>query len=123
MVLATRNYTRQESQVRCDGFEGRLISPFDLLPCFNLPTPIADDAFDLPRLNALHGSLRQRLLESPLCDGPAFIRKYEYALRGMWCNWCSTQGARLTPAQASMAAFDFSALAAQAASQDGPGKG
>ena len=62
------------------------------------------------RLAELHGSLRQRLLDSPLCDGPGFARKYEYALRGMWCNWCAAQGASLTPAQSSMAAFDFSRL-------------
>lgn len=78
-------------------------------------------ACDLARVSALHGSLRQRLLDSPLCDGPGFVRKYEYALRGMWCNWCAAQGARLTPAQASMAAFDFSGLTSLDASQDDPG--
>ena len=78
-------------------------------------------ASDLTRVSALHGSLRQRLLDSPLCDGPGFARKYEYALRGMWCNWCAAQGARLTPAQASMAAFDFSGLAAPDANQGDPG--
>jgi len=69
-------------------------------------------ATDLQRVNALHGSLRQRLLDSPLCDGPGFARKFEYALRGMWCNWCAGQGARLSSAEESAAAFDFSALSA-----------
>jgi predicted O-linked N-acetylglucosamine transferase (SPINDLY family) len=62
------------------------------------------------RVAALHGSLRQRLLTSTLCDGPGFSRKFEYALRGMWLAWCRTQGAQLSPAQAAMAEFDFGPL-------------
>jgi protein O-GlcNAc transferase len=73
-------------------------------------------ASDLEKVRALHGALRQRLLQSPLCDGPGFARKFEYALRGMWCNWCAGGGARLSPAEAAAAAFDFSGLAA------GPGR-
>jgi predicted O-linked N-acetylglucosamine transferase (SPINDLY family) len=73
-------------------------------------------ASDLEKVRALHGALRQRLLQSPLCDGPGFARKFEYALRGMWCNWCAGRGARLSPAEAAAAAFDFSGLAA------GPGR-
>ena len=67
-------------------------------------------AGNLPRLRELHGTLRARLLSSTLCDGPGFIRKFEYTLRGMWCNWCRTQGASLSPEQAAMAAFDFTPL-------------
>lgn len=66
-------------------------------------------AGDPARLAALHGSLRQQLLGSTLCDGPGFCRKYEFALRGMWLNWCRRQGAALTPAEAANAAFDFPA--------------
>jgi len=77
-------------------------------------------AADLKRVSSYHGSLRQRLLDSPLCDGPGFIRNFEYALRGMWCNWCESQGTRLTPEQTSMAAFDFSAIPESAARQDEP---
>jgi len=66
-------------------------------------------ARDPARIAGLHGRLRQRLLDSPVCDGPAFARAYEYALRGMWCAWCRTQGVALTPAQQAMAAFDFPA--------------
>ena len=62
-------------------------------------------AGDLPRLAQLHASLRSRLLASTLCDGPGFTRKFEYALRGMWCHWCRQQGATLSPAQAAMADF------------------
>lgn len=67
------------------------------------------------QLGALHASLRQRLLASPLCDGPGFMRKFEFALRGMWLNWCRTRGVELSPAEAAQAAFDFSA--AQSADQ------
>ena len=52
------------------------------------------------QLAALHGSLRERLLASPLCDGPAFMRKFESALRGMWLDWCRTQGAGTSPSPA-----------------------
>jgi protein O-GlcNAc transferase len=61
------------------------------------------------QLAALHDSLRGRLLASPLCDGPGFLRKFEFALRGMWLNWCRAQGVELSPAEAAQAAFDFSA--------------
>jgi predicted O-linked N-acetylglucosamine transferase (SPINDLY family) len=67
-------------------------------------------ACDVQQISALHGSLRERLLASPLCDGPAFTRKFEYALRGMWCNWCRSRGAELQAGQATMADFDFTAL-------------
>ncbi len=69
-------------------------------------------AADPRRIAALHGSLRQKLLASSLCDGPGFTRKFEFALRGMWLNWCHARGVALTPAQAAQAAFDFTAPAA-----------
>lgn len=61
------------------------------------------------QLAALHDSLRARLLASPLCDGPGFMRKFECALRGMWLNWCRSQGVELSAAEAAQAAFDFRA--------------
>jgi protein O-GlcNAc transferase len=67
-------------------------------------------AGDPRRIAGLHGSLRQRLLASTLCDGPGFSRKYEFALRGMWLNWCRAQGASLSAEQEAQAAFDFPAL-------------
>jgi predicted O-linked N-acetylglucosamine transferase (SPINDLY family) len=73
-------------------------------------TKAVELAGDPGRLAGLHGSLRQRLLASPLCDGPGFSRKYEYALRGMWLNWCRARGASLSAEQEAQAAFDFSAL-------------
>ncbi len=62
------------------------------------------------RIAELHGTLRDRLLQSPLCDGPRFTRTFEYALRGMWCRWCREQGATLSDEQSAMAAFDFAPL-------------
>ena len=53
----------------------------------------SDDAFvehavalaaDLPRLAELRATLRQRLMDSPLCDGPAYARNVEDAFRAMW---------------------------------------
>jgi len=41
-------------------------------------------AADLPRLADLRATLRQRLEDSPLCDGPAYARNVEDALRAMW---------------------------------------
>jgi predicted O-linked N-acetylglucosamine transferase (SPINDLY family) len=67
-------------------------------------------ATDTAKLRELHRTLRGRLLASPLCDGPGFARKFEYALRGMWARWCRSQGAALSAEQAAMAAFDFAPL-------------
>ncbi len=67
-------------------------------------------ACDPERIAGLHGSLRQQLFASELCDGATFMAGFEFALRGMWANWCRRQGATLTPRQQAMAAFDFSVL-------------
>jgi len=32
--------------------------------------------------------LRQRMLDSPLMDGPSFARDIEAAYRQMWRTWC-----------------------------------
>lgn len=48
-------------------------------------------ASDLPRLAALRNGLRQRLLDSPLCDGAGFSRSLEAAYRRMWETLCSAQ--------------------------------
>ncbi|MBL8197846.1 MAG: tetratricopeptide repeat protein, partial [Chromatiales bacterium] len=61
------------------------------------------------QLAALHGKLSERFLASSLCDGPGFVRKFEFALCGMWLNWCRAQGVELSAAEAAQAAFDFSA--------------
>ncbi len=40
-------------------------------------------------LTALRGSLRQRLRQSPLCDGPRFARNLERTFRELWTGFCS----------------------------------
>lgn len=45
-------------------------------------------AADLPRLAELRSTLRTKLLNSPLCDGPVFTRDLETAYRTMWQTWC-----------------------------------
>jgi predicted O-linked N-acetylglucosamine transferase (SPINDLY family) len=46
---------------------------------------------DLPRLAAIRRTLRQRMADSPLCDGAAFTRNLEAAYRTMWQAWCATR--------------------------------
>jgi predicted O-linked N-acetylglucosamine transferase (SPINDLY family) len=45
-------------------------------------------AGDLPRLQELRLSMRDRLAASPLCDAPRFTRNLEQAYRSMWRKWC-----------------------------------
>jgi protein O-GlcNAc transferase len=45
-------------------------------------------ASDLPRLAALRTGLRQRMRQSPLCDGQRLARSIEAAYRDMWRKWC-----------------------------------
>ena len=62
-----------------------------------LVTHTADDyvalavslARDLPRLAALRSTLRERMRNSPLNDGPGFARIFGDALRMAWQRWCA----------------------------------
>ena len=45
-------------------------------------------AADLPKLQALRASLRERMKQSPLMDAPGFARAVEQAYRFMWRKWC-----------------------------------
>jgi len=45
---------------------------------------------DLPRLAHLRRTMRDRLRESPLMDGPGFARGMEAAYRSIWRRWCGT---------------------------------
>jgi predicted O-linked N-acetylglucosamine transferase (SPINDLY family) len=50
-------------------------------------------ASDLPRLQALRASLRQRMEQSPLMDAPRFARSIEAAYRQIWRAWCEMDSA------------------------------
>jgi predicted O-linked N-acetylglucosamine transferase (SPINDLY family) len=45
-------------------------------------------ACNLPRLQEVRATLRQRLQQSPLMDGQRFARHVEQAFRHMWHKWC-----------------------------------
>jgi predicted O-linked N-acetylglucosamine transferase (SPINDLY family) len=51
-------------------------------------------AGDLPRLQSLRATLRQRMQQSPLMDGKRFARHMEQAFREMWRRWCDQSLAR-----------------------------
>jgi protein O-GlcNAc transferase len=46
-------------------------------------------ASDLPRLAELRAGLRQRVAESPLCDGKRFAENLMEILRQVWRQWCA----------------------------------
>jgi protein O-GlcNAc transferase len=48
-------------------------------------------ASDIDRLKSLRSSLRPKMMQSPLMDGPRFARNVEAAYRDMWRNWCAAQ--------------------------------
>jgi predicted O-linked N-acetylglucosamine transferase (SPINDLY family) len=52
----------------------------------------AELAGDLPRLQELRGTLRQRMQKSPLMDGRRFARHVEEAYRQLWRRWCQQPG-------------------------------
>ncbi|MCD8570241.1 MAG: tetratricopeptide repeat protein [Alphaproteobacteria bacterium] len=45
-------------------------------------------ANDLEGLAKLRAGLREKVRNSPLCDGPRFARNFEKAMRFMWEDWC-----------------------------------
>ena len=49
---------------------------------------------DLEGLAGLRAGLRQRMIESPLCDAPRFARNLEDAYRKMWRTWCEAEAGR-----------------------------
>jgi protein O-GlcNAc transferase len=65
----------------------------------DLVAPSADEyiriasslAMDTARLTSLRASLRGAVAASVLCDGPAYARRFEAAMRGIWHQWCAAQ--------------------------------
>jgi protein O-GlcNAc transferase len=53
----------------------------------------ARHAADPRRLATLRATLREQTRRSPLCDGPAFTRRFESALRDLWRRWCASTDA------------------------------
>jgi protein O-GlcNAc transferase len=49
---------------------------------------VAQLAEDLPRLEELRRTLRQRMMQSPLMDANRFARNMESAYRQIWGRWC-----------------------------------
>ena len=50
-----------------------------------------DLAADLPRLESLRSTLRQRIKDSPLMDEKAYVAGLENAYRSMWQTWCDSE--------------------------------
>ena len=49
-------------------------------------------AGNIDRLQGLRSSLRQRMINSPICDEKGFARSIETAYREMWRKWCKNGG-------------------------------
>jgi predicted O-linked N-acetylglucosamine transferase (SPINDLY family) len=90
-------------------FAGRMVA--SVLTCLGLTDLIAETpedyrrlavklGNDLPRLANLRGRLRSMMVQSPLCDGPAFTKKIEDAYRWMWRRWCEKKPTRAAPTPA-----------------------
>jgi protein O-GlcNAc transferase len=49
-------------------------------------------ANDLPRLEKIRSTLRERMRQSPLMDAKRFTRNVENAYRNLWQKWCEKSG-------------------------------
>ncbi|HMH19631.1 MAG TPA: tetratricopeptide repeat protein [Burkholderiales bacterium] len=56
-----------------------------------------DLAAEVPKLDGLRRSLRQKVEQSPMRDFPGFTKELEAAYRWMWRTWCTTQRAGIKP--------------------------
>lgn len=86
--------------IRGDRFVGRMgASSLSTLGLQELIAETPDDyvakavslAANPAHLIELRRSLRQRLIESPVCDGAAFARALEQNYRAMWRTWCRSR--------------------------------
>jgi predicted O-linked N-acetylglucosamine transferase (SPINDLY family) len=46
-------------------------------------------AENIDELRELRKTLRQRVIDSPICDGAQYARNVEIAYREMWRRWCT----------------------------------
>jgi predicted O-linked N-acetylglucosamine transferase (SPINDLY family) len=49
-------------------------------------------ASDLPRLQAMRATMRERVATSPLCDGQRFAGHFMTLLREVWRRWAEQPG-------------------------------
>jgi predicted O-linked N-acetylglucosamine transferase (SPINDLY family) len=66
-----------------DSTEWAAASPADYV---KIATTLAADG---QRLSAIRQTLRQRMANSSLCDGPTFTRDLEAVYRKLWRQWCA----------------------------------
>jgi protein O-GlcNAc transferase len=59
----------------------------DLADYVELASGLADD---VPRLAKWRTELRERMAQSPLCDGPRFAGQLMHNLRTLWREWCDS---------------------------------
>ena len=50
---------------------------------------------DLVRLETLRGTLRERVINSSLCDTPAYVQSVETAYQDMWRIWCANSNTQM----------------------------
>ena len=74
-------------------------------------------AADVGRLAALRSGLRQRMLASPLCDAPGFVRGLEDVYHDLWGRWLRSQEQGAVENGAAGGAAAEAAAAAQALGQ------
>lgn len=51
-------------------------------------------AGDAERLGRLRAEMRERMRNSPVCDGKTFTRTLEDSYRALWVKWCEETGDR-----------------------------
>jgi predicted O-linked N-acetylglucosamine transferase (SPINDLY family) len=56
-------------------------------------------ANDLPRLASIRAGLRERVADSPLCDGKQFAVDLTTIVRRVWEDWCRNRASSLQIAQ------------------------
>ncbi len=84
-VTGDRHVARVSTMILQNLGLSELIAP-DIESYIKIAASLASDA---PRIAEYRQTLRGRMAGSPLCDGPAYARRMQSALRDMWRAWCS----------------------------------